>query len=395
MAVPIPARVTGQQGMKVSRQTSEVSTASVSSFLGQSPSIDSVSAENSHAGTPRGKSFQSNGGHHSGNGASRSRTGSPHMQQRRPIPEVPVAGARSQKRTGSAKSFTKEGEVGIIAEAAAAVTSRDLAELRSFRRPPNPVREVVEVAAVLLGMDSKWTNIRRHLDNAFLQQLRLYDTSMMSRLQMDKLQRSYDAGALDEASVREVCPAAASVAGWCSAVYQACCNRKHVGGQQASPQHQTRRTPHKEQAQSPAPPPDLDLEGLVVSPPTVWTMSNAELSAVDDFIVSKDGVGEIRFHGKTDCRGVLHRLPQIVQLTHGEVIVYPDADGKPETGRALNRPASIVLYGCMPRTQGKLKDPVARERYRRKVAQMTEEKGAKFLDYDCEDGTWRFYVNHF
>jgi hypothetical protein len=264
-----------------------------------------------------------------------------------------------------------------------------LAELRSFRRPPNPVREVVEVAAVLLGMDAKWTNMRRHLDNGFLHQLRSFDPCNLSRLQMDKLQRALDAGALDEASIREVCPAAASLAGWCSAVYEAWTHKKKV------PQTQMHRPAQKGSEQSSGPPPNVNLEGITVGPPGVWTMSDADLSAVEDFSVSRQDVGEIRFHGKTDCRDVLHRLPEIVQLTHGEVIVYPDPDKKPPPGQGLNRPASIVLYGCMPRTQGKLKDSAANERYRRKVAQMTEEKGAKFLDYECDTGTWRFYVNHF
>lgn len=378
----------------MSRQTSEVSTASISSFLGQSPSVGSVqdsnhsvSADNSHAGTPRGKYSQPATGYHQGGGASRSRSGSPQTQQRRPHPEA--SGSRAQKRTGSTKVLAGEEQFKIIGEAALAVTSRDLAELRSFRRPPNPVREVVEVAAILLGMDTKWTNMRRHLDNGFLHQLRSYDLSNLSRLQMDKLQRSLDAGALDEASVREVCPAAASLAGWCTAVYQAWSHKKQ------SPQQQVHRPPQKEAEPNLGPALDVNLEGLIVSPSTVWTMSDAELSAVDDFGVSKQDVGEIRFNGKTDCRGILHRLPEIVQLTHGEVIVYPDPDKKPPPGQGLNRPASIVLYGCMPKTQGKLKDPAASERYRRKVAQMTEEKGAKFLDYECDTGTWRFYVNHF
>merc|ERR1719428_24290 len=109
--------------MKVSRQTSEVSTASVSSFPDKSPSVDSISADNSHAGTPRGKCFQPPAGQHfPGSGVSRSRTGSAHVQQHRPHTEV--AGARPQKRTGSTTHLNGEGEISIIGEAAAAVTSR-------------------------------------------------------------------------------------------------------------------------------------------------------------------------------------------------------------------------------------------------------------------------------
>lgn len=139
-------------------------------------------------------------------------------------------------------------------------------------------------------------------------------------------------------------------------------------------------------------PPDLTIE---VRPSNIWSMTDSELAAVQDFCVVKGEVGEVTWHGKTDCRSILGQLEELVQLAVGEVVVYPDPAKKPPIGHGLNKPATILLFGCMPRSQGKLRDPAARERYKKKVAQMTEEKGATFLDYDCDKGTWKFYVSHF
>merc|ERR1712232_194329 len=111
--------------------------------------------------------------------------------------------------------------------------------------------------------------------------------------------------------------------------------------------------------------------------------------------MGRKGVGCVVFHGETDCRGLLEQLGQLLVIEQGEVVVYPDARHKPPVGQGLNKPASVVLYGCMPKSQQRLSDPRARERYRERVAKMTEEKGAVFEDYNCEDGTWKFHVTHF
>merc|ERR1719240_1167039 len=139
-------------------------------------------------------------------------------------------------------------------------------------------------------------------------------------------------------------------------------------------------------------PPPPELDGLTVVP-ELWNMSEAELEYVHNLKVGREQIGFVTFHGETDCRGLLPQLRALLRVEKGEVVVYPDAQRKPQVGLGLNKPASVVLYGCMPKTR--LSDPNARERYKRRVAQMTEEKGAEFVDYDCEDGTWKFKVNHF
>ena len=35
-------------------------------------------------------------------------------------------------------------------------------------------------------------------------------------------------------------------------------------------------------------------------------------------------------------------------------------------------------------------DPKSQERYKRKIKLMTEEKHARFIDYDCNTGVWKF-----
>jgi hypothetical protein len=141
--------------------------------------------------------------------------------------------------------------------------------------------------------------------------------------------------------------------------------------------------------------PDKTFGGLTVEP-DLWTLSEAELMAVRDLKVGRGRIGSVTFHGVTDCRSLIYELQDLLVINQGEVVVYPDARLKPPPGEGLNKPASIVLYECMPATsQRRLADPKARERYRQRVANMTEAKGGVFEDYNCEDGTWKFRVDHF
>ncbi|CAK0898152.1 unnamed protein product, partial [Prorocentrum cordatum] len=78
----------------------------------------------------------------------------------------------------------------------------------------------------------------------------------------------------------------------------------------------------------------------------------------------------------------------------GEVVLYPGRD-KPREGTGLNRPATVTLFQCFPPEVGQFPDAESKARYRGRIAQMTEEKGAHFVDYDCDTGTWRFQVDHF
>lgn len=167
---------------------------------------------------------------------------------------------------------------------------------------------------------------------------------------------------------------------------------------QAAPQPPARPAPSAEGARAAAAlaatPEPANLAGLIVEP-ELWKLSDAELLNVRNLRVGRTGVGTVTFHGETDCRGLMHQLHELLVIEQGEVVVYPDARWKPPVGHGLNKPASVVLYGCMPKSQQRLADPKARDRYRQRVSHMTEEKGAVFEDYNCEDGTWKFRVTHF
>jgi nuclear pore complex protein Nup98-Nup96 len=135
------------------------------------------------------------------------------------------------------------------------------------------------------------------------------------------------------------------------------------------------------------------MNGLIVEP-DLWSMTETELSCVKELCVAREGVGSVTFHGETDCRGLAPLLTKLVVLNAGEVVVYPDQAQKPAPGKGLNKPARIVLHGCLPKTQG-FRDRKSRDRYKRRVRQMTEDKGAEFIDYDCEQGIWTFRVSRF
>lgn len=115
---------------------------------------------------------------------------------------------------------------------------------------------------------------------------------------------------------------------------------------------------------------------------------------MNDLLVSRADVGSIMFHGVTDCTGL--DITILVHLDVGEVLVYPVQGSKPPEGQGLNNRATVTMYQCWPPNgRGHLEDPRAQEKYRGKIQQMTEEKRATFIDYDCNTGVWKFQVEHF
>jgi len=128
--------------------------------------------------------------------------------------------------------------------------------------------------------------------------------------------------------------------------------------------------------------PDCSVSGTDVGP------------IVNELTVERPGVGSITFHGLTDCNGL--DIPRLVRLGAGEVLVYPEPGSKPPPGQGLNKRATVTMHGCWPPNgRGRLQDARSQERYREKIRKMTEERGATFLDYDCNTGVWKFRVEHF
>lgn len=330
-----------------------------------------------------------------------------------------------------------------VPAAAARVSFRDLAELRSFRNPPAVVCQVMEAVAVLLGVtDARWAKVRKLLDSNFLARICSLEPSTLTWAQGERLKVLLQVPTFSDESLVERCPPVVSLAAWCNAV-------GHQLDRQAT--STTGRREHREREQSRLPcgpgasdeveqnlaqaslwPPPIcaagspapalasgsrstpvasgrmssagsathrtpqdrqSFKGLTVTP-DLRQMTEDELASVENLTVSRDGVGCVTFQGKTDCRELMNSLADIVVLMPGEVIIYPNQDAKPPVGTGLNKPATVVLYGCHPKTQG-FKDAKAREKYRLRVQVMTEEKGAEFVDYDCDGGVWQFRVNHF
>eukprot|EP00899_Mesostigma_viride_P027409 jgi/Mesvir1/7853/Mv11788-RA.1 len=125
------------------------------------------------------------------------------------------------------------------------------------------------------------------------------------------------------------------------------------------------------------------------------------LGRVADFTVGRRGVGDVRFLGDVDVRG-LGNLNQVVQFSPGEVYVYPNAgDRKPPVGQGLNRPAEVTLLGvfCRDKATGKpTNDPGKIEKFTTRLQRTVERDtggGGKFVKYDPREGTWVFQVEHF
>lgn len=317
---------------------------------------------------------------------------------------------RSERLTSS--TLPEQGEVVLnsaqveaIAVAAAAVEQaarnnslKNLHELRSFRQPPAAVCQVVDAVSTLLGCyEPTWSAVKRRLDSMLLHRLMSFSAMEAAKCPSSRVRgflEFLEAPAFCDGSLADKCPAVAPLAEWCLAVARLLLQLRATDSEvhTAESNEETAAHPTAQKATGQTAPPDMG--GLYVNPP-LWELDDEALCCVEDLVVGRDGVGHITFHGQTDCRSLLTILPHILMVERGEIVVYPDAALKPEVGHGLNKPATVVLYGCMPKSQSCLTDSRARHRYKQRVAQMTEEKGAIFEDYDPDDGTWKFRVLHF
>jgi len=312
-----------------------------------------------------------------------------------------------------------------VVAAAASVSLKDLADLRSFRQPPAVVCQVLEAVAVLLGVsDVRWVRMRKLLDKDFIHRLCSFDPASATPAQAERLKVLLRVPTFSDKSIGDRCPAVVALAAWCNAVGRhlevappatpssqvptpvAGRSKREPGGcgsgrsrsdlSQSPDGCVSQATPRsKAIPRSPSKAEVPDLGGLLVEP-DLCSLDQGELARVHELQVSRDGVGAVTFHGITDCRGLLgkRKLSDIVVLNPGEVIVYPNQSMKPPVGSGLNKAASIVLYGCLPKAQVFI-DKKACDRYKKRVRQMTEDKGAEFISYDCDEGIWQFRVKHF
>ena len=291
--------------------------------------------------------------------------------------------------------------------AAQNISLKHLHELRSFRQPPAAICQVAEAALSLFGINAPWSSARRRLDSQFLNKLKSFTPLEAARCpsaQVHQFLERLDAPAFSQSL--DKCPGAAPLAQWCFAAAAMLLHlqplenadgklsRFQHGTERASKVDKTRKQVRSERLHVEDTEVHWDLGGLYVKP-RLWDISSDELRCVEDLVIGREGVGHVTFYGKTDCRGLLDNLSKILSIQPGEIIVYPDATLKPDVGQGLNKPASVQLEGCMPKCQRRLTDSRAQQRYKQRVAQMTQEKGAIFEDYDPISGTWRFRVPHF
>merc|ERR1719199_869485 len=255
------------------------------------------------------------------------------------------------------------------------ISDDEIQELRNTNRPAAATRLVLETATSLLGLlDPKWPSVKRFvMSSAFIDRMRVFDIDTVSVRQFRMLKKALSSPEFDEATVLSGLIMACAVWARCIGVYLSL--DKFRGGPRIRP---------------------VALQPALEVEPDLSRLNEAQLANVEELTVRRAGVGQLTFHGVTDCRGL--NLNDIVRLEVGEVLVYPDASHavKPRPGDGLNKSATVTMFQCWPPNGGsQMQDERARRRYREKIQQMTERKNAEFIDYDPEQGIWTFRVQHF
>lgn len=349
-----------------------------------------------------------------------------------------VAAARRERRSPSPSQsrlrteFQPELDLAIVGLTACAdtVSVKSFRELRQMSSPPEPVGRVFDAVLTLLGADDPRTkaNIRRYLT---VEKLKGLDLMRVSMAQFRRAQRLILEPGFSEEDMQAACSAAVPLVTWCRLAMSFLARTRFQGRGEVDPRVAemfAEATPSSGQGETGSPgfaaslgqTEDADARGpaivrereacaagrgqpeqaqrsrsgYFVVTPDLSRMSPWDLKHVRELSVSRPDVGSILFHGTTDCTGL--DIQSLVHFDVGEVLVYPMPGSKPGVGQGLNKRATVTMYQCWPPNgRGNLENEEAQQRYRRKIQQMTEEKRAKFIDYDCNTGVWKFQVEHF
>jgi hypothetical protein len=255
------------------------------------------------------------------------------------------------------------------------ISSKDIQELKNINRPAASTRMVLETTTSLLGLlDPKWPSVKRFvMSPQFLDRMRVFEIESVTLRQFRMLRKALSSPEFEESSVPPGVVMACAVWARCVGVHLSL--EKFRGGPRIRP---------------------VALQPALEVEPDLSRLTEAELAAVEELTVRRANVGQITFHGATDCRGI--DLNDVVRLEVGEVLVYPEACRavKPQPGEGLNKTSTVTMLQCWPPNGGsQMNDERARDRYRAKIKQMTERKNAYFIDYDCDQGIWVFRVDHF
>nr|CAI5817793.1 unnamed protein product [Callosobruchus analis] len=156
------------------------------------------------------------------------------------------------------------------------------------------------------------------------------------------------------------------------------------------------------------PPPKDHPCGIVCTRPEYYTLPSLdELSNFMDengrcitkgFTIGRKGYGNVYFPDEMDITGL--NIDELVHFRYREINVYPDDSKKPPVGEGLNRRAQVTLDNVYPRKLGTntlIKDveELLQMNFAEKLRKVTMKKGAKFVDYRPETGSWVFKVDHF
>ncbi|KAL9653044.1 hypothetical protein ABK040_015558 [Willaertia magna] len=139
--------------------------------------------------------------------------------------------------------------------------------------------------------------------------------------------------------------------------------------------------------------PKLTKQGYYTKPSMneLKLMNSSQLQKVRDFVVGREGYGEIKFLGDTDVRGL--DLDIIVTIEESYVEVYNENDFpeeiKPPVGVQLNKPSIITLYNIYPRQT----DSKSLEKFEKKLMATNKKSDSTFIHYS--NGEWVFKVEHY
>ena len=128
------------------------------------------------------------------------------------------------------------------------------------------------------------------------------------------------------------------------------------------------------------------------------TKTEEEVRTVTNFVVGREGAGEICWPGETDLR--LMNLDERVVIERDlngipYVLVYPPEvylNVLPPEGEELNKPAEISLFNMFPRG---VRTPPAIDRYEAMLREQVVQMGGEWVSYDIHTGILKFKVQHF
>ena len=115
---------------------------------------------------------------------------------------------------------------------------------------------------------------------------------------------------------------------------------------------------------------------------------DAALAAIDNFSVSNEAYGRVKWLEPVDVRGL--DLDKIVSFEQACLCLYPEDQDiePPEEGQGLKKRAEVTLYGILPKKSG----ADAKGKYREKIAKQTEKAGAELVEYNADTGIWKFIL---